>query len=201
MKGLVTVLAALAFVACGGSAKPTADVRPASTPAGDQGTSTQADLGEGAGRAHAREDCSTQSLASFPGAFTSPDNLVVGPLVLVGGAYTDPGTVRTYGGNKFPVLVKAGHTVTVSLAPDARAIAGLAYGPLPEGETKMRDTYRSVTFVSCDRDEAGSDASGAPVTFWSGFVLTRMPVCLPLDVSIDGASPPRRVAIGLGERC
>jgi hypothetical protein len=91
--------------------------------------------------------------------------------------------------------------VTLRLAPDVRGIAGLAYGPLPQGETKMRDTYRSVTFVACERDEAMSDVSGAPVTFWSGFVLTRMPVCLPLDVFIDGVYPPRRVAFALGARC
>ena len=29
-------------------------------------------------------DCSTRSQAGFPGAFTDPSNLVVGPLVLIG---------------------------------------------------------------------------------------------------------------------
>ena len=58
----------------------------------------------------AREDCSTRSEANFPGGFTSPRNLVVGPLVLIGGAYTDPATVRKFGGNKFPLLVKADET-------------------------------------------------------------------------------------------
>ena len=195
MKALATLLAALAFVSCGGSPKPTADVRPASSPA-----AAPADLGDGAGRGRAVEDCATQSGAEFPGAFTSRANLVVGPFALSGGTYTDPETVREYGGNKFPVLVQAGHTVTLALAPDARRVAGLAYGPLPQGETKMRDTYRSVTFVACRRGKSQSRADGFEVTFWSGFVLTRRPVCLPLDVSIDGA-PPRRVAIALGARC
>jgi hypothetical protein len=150
--------------------------------------------------ADAREDCSTQSGAEFPAAFTDPANLVVGPLALIGGTYTDPETVREFGGNKFPLLVKAGHTVTVRLAPDARAIAGLAYGPLPQGETKMRDTHTSVTFAACSSREAVSRADDEPVTFWSGGVLTRMPVCIPLDVIVDG-SPPRRVGLGLGARC
>src|SRR5829696_321281 len=55
----------------------------------------------------AREDCSTRSEADFPGAYTSPRNLVVGPLVLIGGAYTDAETVREFGGNKFPLIVKS----------------------------------------------------------------------------------------------
>jgi hypothetical protein len=195
MRGLATVLAALALVSCGGSPDPAADVRPVSTP-----TTPPADLGAGAGRGHAVEDCSTQSGAEFPGAFTSRANLVAGPFALIGGAYTDAATVREYGGNKFPVLVQAGHTVTLALAPDARTIAGLAYGPLPQGETKMRDTYHSVTFIACRGGKSLSRGDGFEVTFWSGFVLTRRPVCLPLDVSIDGA-PPRRVAIALGARC
>src|SRR3954447_24031045 len=68
----------------------------------------------------AREDCSTRSEANFAGAFTSRRNLVVGPLVLVGGAYTDAATVRKFGGNKFPLLVRAGHVVTLQLASSAR---------------------------------------------------------------------------------
>lgn len=152
--------------------------------------------------ADAREDCSTRSGASFPGAYTSPDNLVVGPLALVGGAYTDAGTVREYGGNKFPLLVKAGHTVTVRIADDAPRGVGLAYGPLPQGETRLRDTHRSVAFVACrPGGPSGSRADGAEVTFWSGFVLTRAPACIPLEVFVDGAPAPRRVGLGLGRRC
>jgi hypothetical protein len=159
----------------------------------------------------AREDCSTRSEANFPGTFTSPRNLVVGPLVLVGGAYTDASTVGEFGGNKFPLLVKAGHTVTVRLSRRGRRVAGLAYGPLPQGETKLRDTYRSVTFVACrpgrtsrrysPTGPSGSSADRVAVTFWSGFVLTRAPSCIPLDVYVDDSPSPRRVGLSLGRRC
>jgi hypothetical protein len=200
------VAVALVFVFSGGSSKPpmpraaaagTDRATPASVP--------KARLGD------AREDCSTRSEANFPGAFTSADNLVVGPLVLVGGAYTDASTVREFGGNKFPLLVKAGHTVTVRLARPGRRIAGLAYGPLPQGETRLRDTYRSVTFVACRPGRAsrrysrngpsGSYADGVAVTFWSGFILTRAPSCIPLDVYVDETTSPRRVEVSLGRRC
>ena len=62
-------------------------------------------------------------------------NRVVGPLALVGGAtFTDAATARRFGGNKFPLLVRAGHTVTVSVVPSARRTASLGYGPPPQGD-------------------------------------------------------------------
>jgi hypothetical protein len=86
------------------------------------------------------EDCSTRSLASFPRAFSDPRNVVVGPLVLDGAAHTPPNTVRDFGGNKFPVLVRAGHRVTVALSRRALRVAGLGYGPLPDGVELSRAT-------------------------------------------------------------
>jgi hypothetical protein len=158
----------------------------------------------------ALEDCSMRSEAVFPGAFTDPGNLVVGPLVLIGGAFTPASTVRDFGGNKFPLLVKAGHTVTVRLGRGARG-TGLAYGPLPQGPTRLSDTYRSVTFAACRPGRAprnyspegpsGSYADDVAVTFWSGFVLTRAPACVPLLVYVDKAAAPTRVGLPLGRRC
>jgi hypothetical protein len=161
-------------------------------------------------------DCSRRSEARFPGAFTDPVNLVVGPLALVGASYTSAGTVREFGGNKFPLLVKAGHTVTVRLAREVQEFAGLAYAglgnrPLPHGEVHLRDTADTMTFVACQagtpsggyRPEGASEsfADGQQVTFWSGFVLTRVPRCLPLEVLVDDETSPRRVGLALGRRC
>ena len=159
-----------------------------------------------------REDCSTRSEAKFPGAFSDARNLVVGPLVLIGGAFTDAQTVREFGGNKFPLLVTAGHVATVRIASAARRTAGLAYGPLPQGrELTLRNTHRSVTFVACRPGKplrrysptgpSGSYADGVAVTFWSGFVLTRTLACVPLQVYVDGAASPRRVGLPLGRTC
>jgi hypothetical protein len=182
----LALVAVLTFAACGGSSHPAAEPV-ASTTAASHG--------------HATENCASSSQADFPGAFAGPPNLVVGPLVMIGAArFTSPRTVREFGGNKFPLLVKAGHTATVRLAPDARRIAGLAFGPLPQGEIKLRDTYRSVTFVACRPGRSPNHADGAEITFWSGFVLTRRPVCIPLDIAVDGG-PLRRVGVPLGGRC
>ena len=196
--------AALALVVSDGSSTPP-DARPAASHAA-RGPSTAIPFGG------AREDCSTRSEANFPGAFTSSHNLVVGPLVLIDGAYTDAETVRKFGGNKFPLLVKAGHVVTVRLTRRARRFAGLAYGHLPQGrKTTLRDTYRSVTFLACRAGKptrryspdgpSGSYADRTAVTFWSGFVLSRRPACVPLEIYVDDERSPRRSGLALGRRC
>jgi hypothetical protein len=159
-------------------------------------------------------DCSRRSEAGFPGGFTDPQNVVVGPLALMGAAYTEPSVVRESGGNKFPLLVKAGHTVTVRVRRRSAglAYAGLGNGPLPQGqELKVRDTADTMTFVACKagrppenyRPEGPSAtyADGEQVTFWSGFVLTEAPACVPLDVYVDDERAPRRVGLSLGRHC
>ncbi len=157
----------------------------------------------------ARTDCSTRSEANFPGAFTDPANLVVGPLVLVGGAQAarDPvSVIRRFKGQKLQVLVKAGHRVTVRIARRARAFAGLGYAPgtSREEQTGPRDSHRSVTFVACRPGEAsGSYADGEAVTFWSGGVtVTRVPACVPLEVYVDDEPSSRRLVLSLAAgRC
>jgi hypothetical protein len=149
-----------------------------------------------------RETCSTRSEADFPGALTDPDNLVVGPLILVGAgrrAQFD----EVYGGQKFQALVRRGKRVTVEVPRSARPGAGLAYGPLPNGEVDVSDTHRVVRFVACGQGEpSGSSASGRPVTFWSGGVLARSPRCVPLRIWVGNEPSPRRRMIRLGvNRC
>jgi hypothetical protein len=147
--------------------------------------------------------CDHQSQAGFPNAFSSPGNLVVGPLVLVGGGrLTSAETVRRFGGNKFPALVAAGHRVTIELTRRTRRFASLDYVHRgAEGTRTLPDGHRVVTFRSCDEQRAGSTASGKPVTFWSGFVLASGPHCVRLRVWVDGATSPRIAKLPLGRRC
>ena len=148
-----------------------------------------------------RATCAMRSTADFPRGFESRRNLVVGPLAMIGGrTFTDSATARRFGGNKYPLLVRNGHTATVTIAPGSRRVAALGYGPLPEGEVGLRDGHRAVRFVACPRGKAGSSADGRPVTFWAGFVLTGGPACVALDVDADDL-PRRRVKIGVGRRC
>jgi len=134
--------------------------------------------------------CSMSSSASFPGAFASRRNLVVGPLALVGAGGV-PTFSSAFGGQKFPLLVRTGHVVTLELPTHARRGAGLAYGPLPQGEVSIREAHRVVTFIACDVQR---------FTFWSGGVLARSPRCVPLRVWIDDEPRPRRAVIHLGVR-
>jgi hypothetical protein len=149
--------------------------------------------------------CAQQSGASFPGAYTSRDNLVVGPLSMIGaGRYTSPATVREFGGNKFPVLVKAGYTVTLALSRRANRSASLFYATGSGGaltETRVSDGHRVITFRACSARRAASDADGHPVTFWSGFVVVSKPMCVRLEARVDGERMPRRDRIALGRRC
>ncbi len=149
--------------------------------------------------------CSGQSGASFPRAFTSRDNLVVGPLSMIGaGRVTSRATVEEFGGNKFPLLVRAGHTVTVVLSGRASRSASLYYAIGSGGaltQTRVRDGRRAIAFRACSARRARSDADGDPVTFWSGFVLVSKPMCLRLKVWIDTDPVPRRARIALGRRC
>jgi hypothetical protein len=146
------------------------------------------------------EDCSTRSQARFPGGFTARRNLVVGPLAMIGAgrrAHFDP----VFGGQKFQLLVRNGHRVTVELPRRARRGAGLGYGPLPSGEVGWADAHRAVRFIACRRGVSpGSSADGRPVTFWSGGVLALSARCVPLRIFVDGAREPRRAVIRLGVR-
>jgi hypothetical protein len=146
-------------------------------------------------------DCSTQSEADFPGAYTDHRaNVVVGPFALLGAGYTPPATVREFGGDKLHALVRPGHRVTVELPRRARRRAALAYGPFPQGEIELDDGRRVVTFIACDRDASDSTADGRPVTFWSGFVLAAEPHCVPLRIWVDEEPAPRALRLRMGVR-
>jgi hypothetical protein len=104
------------------------------------------------------------------------------------------------------VLVKTGHTVTIAIPKQARSVAGLGYGPLPQGKIRLGDTHPVLTFKPC---ASGKPSYGSarktvgPVTFWSGHVIVRRaPVCVPLDVYVDHDPVPERLVMSLAAgRC
>jgi hypothetical protein len=146
--------------------------------------------------------CAGQSSASFPGAYTSARNLVVGPLVLIEGrVYSSPRIVRRVGGQKYPAVLAPGHTVKIALSPRARRTNALTYADALHSARRLDDGLRVVTFHACERRKAQSDAGGRAVTFWSGFILASAPRCLHLKIWIDGASSPRRARIPIGRHC
>jgi hypothetical protein len=135
--------------------------------------------------------CGSQSQASFLHAFTSPTNVVVGPLAFV--ALRDMRTVTSenifaHGGFKSPALVRPGHRVTISIDPPARSFARLRYSH--HGERPFARLPHTIRLVACDRARTGSDVDGSPVTFFSGFFeLRRAPACVPVTITVDRRAP------------
>ena len=150
------------------------------------------------------EHCRSRSEAYFYKPFEDAQNLVVGPLVLVGGKeFAPPGVVLRVNGQKYPVLVRAGHRVEIVVPEEARAFAGLGYGPLPQGKITLNEAHEAVTFIACSASQPSfykTLPTPRPPTFWSGFVVTEAPHCVPLDVYVDGDPAPRRVVLELGVR-
>lgn len=127
-------------------------------------------------------------------------NLVVGPLAMAGARAIPGGYSESFGGNKFPLYVKAGHRVTLALTSGTKGRAALAYGPLPNGFVDVDDGHRVITFIACRRGQF-SPGYGGPagrLTFWSGGVLTVAPRCVPLLIWVDDEPSPRRAVIHLG---
>lgn len=151
---------------------------------------------------HGRATCAHQSSAAFTGAYTSARNLVVGPLVLIEGrVYSSPETVRRFGGQKYPALVAAGHTVKIALSRRARRTNALTYADSVHSTRNLADGLRDVTFHACSRRSAASQADARPVTFWSGSILASAARCLHLKIWIDGSSRARHARIPIGRRC
>jgi hypothetical protein len=145
--------------------------------------------------------CRSQSGYDFGDAYTNPDNIVVGPLVITNAVYTEPETIREFGGDKIFVLVQPGHRVTLALSQETYRIASLGYGPMPqEVELTPQDGHRVVTFRACSAGRSWSTAGGKPVTFWSGFMLTDTSFCMSIDVWVDDEPKPRKIVLGMGVR-
>ena len=142
------------------------------------------------------EDCSTTPGWGRRDEFTSPQNLIVGPL-----AIERAGVVLGYaehvGGNKLFVYVRGGHRVTLELSHRTRK-DGLVFGPHRGGAVPTR---RVVTFIACRRGELSDPRfDGWPVTSWVGFLLASSPRCVPLLVWVDDEPRPRRAFIRFGVR-
>lgn len=145
--------------------------------------------------------CRYQSSAAFQ---ESTRDLVVGPLVLVGAREYSP-LAATFGGQKYPAVLRAGHRVTLELPRTVRRTTSLLYADdewrLPEGRRTVADGHRVVEFRACPTDRAESSYRGRSATFWSGGLLTTVPRCVTLRIWVDDERTPRRARIPVGKRC
>ena len=147
-------------------------------------------------------DCSTTPGWGGESDFTSPWNLVVGPLALGGARIGWAESGDGFGFNKLFVFVRGAHRVTVELSRSTRNDVGFAFGsPLRAtrgSKWNLRNTRRIVTFRACQRGERSGRFDGWPVTSWVGFLLARSPQCVPLLVWVDDEPSPRRTVIRFG---
>lgn len=144
--------------------------------------------------------CRNQSGAEFPGAFTDPDNVVVGPLAFVGlrgAATTTPNNLKRFGGYKSPLLVRAGRTATISIDPAARSFVRLNHGGFRGPFRRLPHTIRAA---ACPERQALSDVDGRPVTFWSGFFVVTRPGCVPVTITVRRRAPVTQT-IGFARTC
>jgi hypothetical protein len=177
---LVTVAAPLAACKSAERQGPTNSTSPASTPAVPRPGSTASDAGSAANpRAILCEVEEAHVDITFdPGR----DDVVVGPFLwpsLRRWATANPADRGEGNRYKLGVELKARSVVTVTVAPEARSIAGLTYG--------QRWSYtpaESVTFHACPN---------ADTAFIGGFEV-REHRCVPFDVTV-GDAPPVRVVV------
>ncbi|GAA3377238.1 hypothetical protein GCM10020367_52140 [Streptomyces sannanensis] len=112
----------------------------------------------------------------------SADDVVVGPLSwpdLKTWATADPRDFAVSGDDfKIGVQLRAGTTVTVAVAPEARAYAGLNYG-----QAWSYSPAQAVTFHACPNTDT---------TFIGGFHVEGRR-CVPLDLAVGDATPTRIV--------
>jgi hypothetical protein len=140
--------------------------------------------------------CSNRSLASFPGAYSDPANLVVGPMTLVGGAQAadsaSAAVIRELGWWKAPLLLRQGQDAVLSVSWESRRLARIGWASGPEG--------RAMRFTSCGTGvRTDSDVDTDRVTFWSGgFTLRRVPACVSFDLWWDVQAPAQRLRIPFG---
>ena len=140
-----------------------------------------------------------------PNAFERPDNLAVGPLAFASLRRSTRETAREdlarFGGVKSPAIVKAGHTVTVSVDRTARSFARLTHGQYGRDGSNLRAFPHTIRFEACSRSRLQSTVDGQPATFWSGFfLLKKVPACLPLTITVGRQAPRHRsLPVGAGE--
>ncbi len=192
LTSVLATLGVLALAACNDAGKPgpLTTTRPNVT--SSTTTSSPALSAPASPSGMATVTCSS-ARAVPPGEGSSTD-LVVGPLLYPGfdhGYNLTMNPPNQDGVRFFKVgthLVN-GSVVTVSVAPEAKAYAGI------KTETGSAAGFTTVTYESCPGSQNGS------VWWVGGFVLTGRPSgCLPLDIQVKGEATPRRTVIPLGTR-
>jgi hypothetical protein len=169
-----------------------------------------------AGRSHASSSppalvrsCDTRVEGGAPPTrFAGPTDVVAGPIAFTGLArVADPGAFRRSRMHgvyvvKAAARVRAGQVVTLVVPPGYRTRASLSYS-----RSRLRsvsDGVSAVRFEACPSNEPAFSYRGT-VGAWTGFnggFLVSRPLCLPVEVWVEGRQTPLRKLLSFGKgRC
>jgi len=141
--------------------------------------------------------------------FSRERDVVRGPLALVTIARDLPRLSRAsyrprdrrFPGVKLPVGLRAGHSATLSVAPNQRAHVALIYREETHDATRIGSGDAAVAFKSCPADTpAFTGGTVGPITGWAGALMITAPRCIRLQVRVDGRRQPD-IKLPLGRRC
>jgi hypothetical protein len=140
---------------------------------------------------------------AFPSAYSDVGrNIVVGPLVLAGGnSHTDlsPASINRFGGDKLAVLLLANRTASVRISKALRpTAAGYVAAPLSEANFAAGGGTRKLLFKSCPPETPRTNVvENRRVTFWMNWISVVAPVCVYLNIRINGG-PVRKRTMSMG---
>jgi hypothetical protein len=126
-------------------------------------------------------------------------DIELGPLALISAARLRGRRPNAFGGHgyKIPATLAAGTTVTLSVPPRFRAVAGLSYGLATQARVLRwgpAGADHVVRFTSCP---------GSPPerTGWSGGIVVDRPRCVTLNLEAEGMAEPIVARVPLGRPC
>lgn len=103
---------------------------------------------------------------------------------------------------KLPVGLRAGHKATLSVAPNQRAYAALAYREETRDARRIEQGHEAVAFKPCPADTPAFHGGGTvgTITGWAGALIITGPRCIRLQLRVDGKRRPD-IKLPLGRRC
>jgi hypothetical protein len=143
-----------------------------------------------------------------PARFARPGDVVVGPIAFTGLARAaDPAAFRRLRAHgvyivKAGARVRANRVVTLVVPSAYRARASLAY--TGSRVRRVAEGEPAVRFEACPSNEPAFSYRGTvgPWTGFNGGFLVSRPICLPVQVWVEGRTAPTRKLLSFGKgRC
>lgn len=105
-------------------------------------------------------------------------------------------------GVKLPVGLRTGHTATLRVSPQQSDRVSLIYRREAQRARQVRGGDQAVRFRSCPAETPAFSHRGkvGPLTGWAGALRVSGPLCVRLQVQVDG-EPREEIRLPLGRPC